>query len=113
MPANRREFLKAVGGVAVLAVGGPARARQKPSQTDEAVMGGAQERIRRCRMGTAVAHLAYSHGSSLLSVFEKQRAGGGQGQPVPRALEVPELLFVTLHHLQQPAEFFRISSASR
>jgi GH35 family endo-1,4-beta-xylanase len=51
---ERREFLKAAGGTTIaLAAGTPAFGRQKPSQTDEAVVGAAADRIHKCRMGTA------------------------------------------------------------
>ncbi len=58
MPIRRRELLKSVGGaVAGLSVTGPVWGRQKPSQTDEAVLSQAEERIRKCRMGTASLRL--------------------------------------------------------
>jgi endo-1,4-beta-xylanase len=72
MPIRRREFLKSVGGaVAGLAVTSPVLGRQKPSQTDEAVVGQAQERIRRYRMGTVSLRLT-----------------GPNGQPLPPGLSV-------------------------
>jgi endo-1,4-beta-xylanase len=66
MSIARREFLKAAGGaVATLAAVGPALGRQKPSQTDEAVLDQAQERIRKYRTGTAVLKLTGPDGKAL------------------------------------------------
>jgi endo-1,4-beta-xylanase len=66
MPIRRREFLKSVGGaVAGLAVTSPVLGRQKLSQTDEAVVGQAQERIRRYRMGTVSLRLTGPNGQPL------------------------------------------------
>jgi hypothetical protein len=66
MPIPRREFLKGVGGaVASLAMTGSVRGRQKPSQTDEAVVGQAEERIRQWRMGKASLRLTGPDGKPL------------------------------------------------
>ncbi len=66
MPIRRREFLKSVGGaVAGLAAGGPVWGRQKPAQTDEAVVSQAEERIRKYRMGTASLRLTGPDGKPL------------------------------------------------
>ncbi len=66
MPIRRREFLKSVGGaVASLSVTSPVWGRQKPSQTDEAVLSQAEERIRKCRMGTASLRLTGPDGKPL------------------------------------------------
>ncbi|MCX5647422.1 MAG: endo-1,4-beta-xylanase [Phycisphaerae bacterium] len=63
---DRRGFLKATGGVvAALAVGGPVSGRQKPAQTDEAVMSQTEERIRKCRMGTAALRFTGPDGKPL------------------------------------------------
>jgi GH35 family endo-1,4-beta-xylanase len=69
---DRRGFLQATGGaVAALAVGGPVWGRQKPGQTDDAVMGQTDERIRKCRMGTAAL-----------------RFTGPDGQPLPAGVSL-------------------------
>jgi endo-1,4-beta-xylanase len=66
MGMDRRGFLKAVGGTALtLTAGVPASGRQKPSQTNEAVIGGAADRIRKCRMGTAVLRFVDPDGKPL------------------------------------------------
>ena len=66
MPIRRREFLKSVGGaVAGLAVTSPVLGRQKPAQTDEAVVSQTDERIRQCRMGTASLRLIGPDGQPL------------------------------------------------
>ena len=69
---DRRGFLKAAGGTAIaLATGVPASGRQKPSQPDEAVVGQADERIRKCRMGTVPL-----------------RFTGPDGQPLPAGVNL-------------------------
>jgi endo-1,4-beta-xylanase len=66
MPIRRREFLQSVGGaMAGLAVTGPVWGRQKPSQTNEAVLSQAEERIRKCRMGVASLRLIGPDGTPL------------------------------------------------
>jgi GH35 family endo-1,4-beta-xylanase len=66
MSVDRRQFLKGAGGaVAAWAAGSPAFGRQKPSQTDEAVLSQAQERIRKHRMGTAALKLTGPEGQAL------------------------------------------------
>ena len=66
MSIDRREFLKGVGGaVAALAAGRPAFGRQKPGQTDDAVLGQTDERIRKCRMGTAALRFTGPDGKPL------------------------------------------------
>jgi GH35 family endo-1,4-beta-xylanase len=66
MTMDRRRFLKATGGaVTALAVGVPASGRQKPSQPDEAVVGQAADRIRKCRMGTAALRFTGPDGKPL------------------------------------------------
>ncbi len=66
MPIRRREFLKCVGGaLAGLSVTSPVWGRQKPSQTDEAVVSQAEQRIRKCRMGTASLRLTGPDGKAL------------------------------------------------
>jgi len=66
MPIRRRGFLKSVGGaVAGLAVTGPVWGRQKPTQTDEAAVSQAEERIRKCRMGSASLRLTGPDGTAL------------------------------------------------
>jgi hypothetical protein len=67
---DRRRFLKAAGGTALaLTAGVPASGRQKPSQPDEAVVGQADERIRKCRTGMAALRFL-----------------GPDGQPLPAGL---------------------------
>jgi len=69
---DRRGFLKAAGGTAIaLAAGVPVSGRQKPSQPDEVVVGQADERIRKCRMGTAAL-----------------RFTGPDGQPLPAGVNL-------------------------
>jgi len=68
MPIRRREFLKSVGGAAAgLAVTSSVLGRQKPTQTDEAVLSQTDERIRKCRMGTASLRLIGPDGQPLRS----------------------------------------------
>jgi endo-1,4-beta-xylanase len=63
---NRRTFLKVVGGTPVgLATGVSAAGRQGPSRTGEEIVGGAADRIRKYRMGTAVLRFAGPDGKSL------------------------------------------------
>jgi endo-1,4-beta-xylanase len=62
---NRRRFLQEVGGAAALAAGSPIWGRQTPGQTDETVLGQAEERIRRYRMGTASLRLTGPDGQPL------------------------------------------------
>ncbi len=65
MSLDRRECLKGISAVAGLAVTSPVWGRQKPSQTDEAVVSQAEERIRKCRMGTASLRLTGPDGKPL------------------------------------------------
>jgi len=66
MSIARRQFLQGVGGaIAALAVGGPVLGRQKPAQSDEAVVSQAADRIRKCRMGTASLRLTGLDGKPL------------------------------------------------
>jgi endo-1,4-beta-xylanase len=66
MAMNRRGFLKAVGGTTfALAAGAPAFGRQRPSQTDEAVVDQAADRIRKYRMGTAALRFIGPGGTPL------------------------------------------------
>jgi endo-1,4-beta-xylanase len=72
MSVDRRGFLRGIGGaVTAFAVGSPVSGRQKPSQTDEAVVSLADERIRKCRTGTATLRLS-----------------GPDGQPLPPGVSV-------------------------
>jgi len=68
MSIDRRGFLKAAGGAAAAWAGGiPAFGRQKPGQTDDAVVNQAEDRIRKCRMGTAALRLTGPNGQPLPS----------------------------------------------
>ena len=69
---DRRRFLKAAGGTALAVTAGvPASGRQKPSQPDEVVVGEADERIRKCRMGTVALTMP-----------------GPEGQPLPAGVNL-------------------------
>ncbi|MCL5281088.1 MAG: endo-1,4-beta-xylanase [Planctomycetes bacterium] len=66
MLIRRREFLKSAGGaVAGFAVTSPVWGRQKPAQTNEAVVSQAEERIRKYRMGSASLRLTGPDGMPL------------------------------------------------
>jgi len=72
MFVDRRRFLQGIGGAAAaLAVGTPAWGRQKPAQSDEAVLGQTEARIRKGRMGTGTLRLT-----------------GPDGQPLPPGVDL-------------------------
>jgi endo-1,4-beta-xylanase len=72
MSIDRRQFLKGVGGAAAaLAASVPVSGRQNPGQASEAVVGQVDERIRKCRMGTAAL-----------------RFTGPDGQPLPPSVSL-------------------------